>query len=81
MQVPQNIVLFSRHCQMLASKQHCLSKKHGNFPYVIKTKCFSFHGLRKCVVSKEQHFIYFNGKLNVGAFYSYKYSIFNYVGR
>ena len=46
---------FPRHSEMLASKQHYLGRKHGNFSYVIKAKCFSFHGLRKCVASKEQH--------------------------
>ena len=44
---------FFRQSEMLASKQHYLGKKHGNFSYVIYAKCFSFHGLRKCVASKE----------------------------
>ena len=55
--IPQNIVLFSRQSEMLALKQHYLSKKQGNFSYLTKAKCFSFHGLRKCVASKEQHFV------------------------
>ena len=38
---------------MLASKQHYLDKKNGNFSYVINAKCFSFYALRKCVASKE----------------------------
>ena len=55
--IPQNIVLFSRRSEMLASKQHYLGKKHGNCSFVIKAKCFSFHRLRKCVASKEQNFV------------------------
>ena len=43
--ISQNIVLFSRQSEMLASKQQHLGRKHGNFSY----KCFSFHGLRKFV--------------------------------
>ena len=44
---------FFRQSEMLASKQHYLGKKNGNFSYVINAKCFSFYGLRKCVASKE----------------------------
>ena len=44
---------FFRQSEMLASKQHYLGKKDGNFSYVINAKCFSFYGLRKCVASKE----------------------------
>ena len=50
---------------MLASKQQYLGTKYGNFSNVIKAKCFSFHELRKCVSSKEQHFVQFNGKIKL----------------
>ena len=63
--IPQNIVLFFKHSKMLASKQQYLGTKYGNFSNVIKAKCFSFHELRKCVSSKEQHFIQFNGKIKL----------------
>ena len=43
--------------KILASKQLYLVTKKRKFLSVIKAKCFSFHGIRKCVASKEQHFV------------------------
>ena len=55
--ISQNIVLLSKHCEIMVLKRHYLGKKQGNFFHVIKAKHLSFHELRKFVASKEQHFV------------------------